>query len=319
MSNLLNSEDFGLKLYNRFPPTYLEEDAKVKFALKRYLQSLSDGGFKFIIDDSNGLIDLIDFQQTRPEVLPLLLEQFGLEVFHGIPEEFLRIIIPQMGKIWETKGTMKSIEFFTTLLSGIQTSIEFEYDEKDDLSLNIVLEMDYSVGDYVPDVERFNRLIDNVVPFYVDHDVIFRYYFECFATVKMQENLAYDIIHDNPKEHGRFFYKGVFDPNNIEPIFAHYIFGGTTFNSPNRQEDLADVFEDNIVYTISEAPKISCAEYTEDISPSIIVEEAGKPSVVESAKSKVGYMTEESSVFSIATFGESKFNELKYDYVTIDY
>ena len=45
MSNILNSEDFGLKIYNRFPPKYREDDVGQKLALKRYLQALSDGGF----------------------------------------------------------------------------------------------------------------------------------------------------------------------------------------------------------------------------------------------------------------------------------
>ena len=42
MSNILNSEDFGLKIYNRFPPKYREDDVGQNFALKRYLQALSE-------------------------------------------------------------------------------------------------------------------------------------------------------------------------------------------------------------------------------------------------------------------------------------
>ena len=51
MSNtLLSSEDFGLKIYERFPPAYREIDEHFNLALKRYLQSLSDGGFKYSIE-----------------------------------------------------------------------------------------------------------------------------------------------------------------------------------------------------------------------------------------------------------------------------
>ena len=42
MSNILNSKDFGLKIYNRFPPKYREDDVEQKYALKRYIQSLSE-------------------------------------------------------------------------------------------------------------------------------------------------------------------------------------------------------------------------------------------------------------------------------------
>ena len=83
MSKLLNSEDFGLTLYNTLPPLYRAEDEKVSFALKRYLQTVSDGGFKEIIDEINGLINLIDPEKTPSEVLPIMFEHYGLKIFNG--------------------------------------------------------------------------------------------------------------------------------------------------------------------------------------------------------------------------------------------
>ena len=64
-SNLLKSDDFGLKIYNRFPPAYREDDVKEKFALKRYLQVTGDGGFKYAIEDINGLTNIIDPKTTK--------------------------------------------------------------------------------------------------------------------------------------------------------------------------------------------------------------------------------------------------------------
>ena len=69
MSNILNSEDFGLKIYNRFPPKYREDDVGQKLALKRYLQALSDGGFRYIIQDTNGLLDIKDPSRTSLGIL----------------------------------------------------------------------------------------------------------------------------------------------------------------------------------------------------------------------------------------------------------
>ena len=37
---------------------YREDDAKVNFALKRYLQAVGDGGFKLAIDEWNGILDI---------------------------------------------------------------------------------------------------------------------------------------------------------------------------------------------------------------------------------------------------------------------
>ena len=77
MSNILNSEYFGLKIYNRFPPKYREDDVGQNFALKRYLQALSDGGFKYSIDEINGIADLKDPDKVDSKVLPILFKQIG--------------------------------------------------------------------------------------------------------------------------------------------------------------------------------------------------------------------------------------------------
>ena len=78
MANLLSEEDFGLKIYNRFPPKYREDDLGQKLALKRYLQALADGGFRYIIQDTNGLLDLKDPDKTSMDALYKLYEQYGL-------------------------------------------------------------------------------------------------------------------------------------------------------------------------------------------------------------------------------------------------
>ena len=96
MSNILNSEDFGLKIYNRFPPKYREDDVGQKLALKRYLQALSDGGFRYIIQDTNGLLDIKDPSRTSLDILLNLYKQYGLEVFNGIPENYLRSLLPYL-------------------------------------------------------------------------------------------------------------------------------------------------------------------------------------------------------------------------------
>ena len=121
MSNILNSEDFGLKIYNRFPPKYREDDVGQKYALKRYIESASEGGFKHAIDDVNGITNLIDPDKVSSTVLPTLFQQYGLEIFNGIPEEYLRYLLPKLGEAWSKKGSLSVIEFITSSLSGIKT------------------------------------------------------------------------------------------------------------------------------------------------------------------------------------------------------
>ena len=177
MSNILNSEDFGLKIYNRFPPKYREDDVGQNFALKRYLQALADGGFKYSIDEINGITHLIDPNKVDAKVLPVLFKHYGLEVFHGIPEEYLRYLLPRLGEAWEKKGSLSIIEFVTTALSGTKATTEVNYDPKDNPVIDIKLEMDYSLSEFVPDVEQFTRLLQNFIPFYCDMNLIYSYMF----------------------------------------------------------------------------------------------------------------------------------------------
>lgn len=178
MSNILSSEDFGLKLYNKFPPKYREDDVDQKFALKRYLQSASDGGFKPVIEDINGLTELINPSKTKKNILPILFRYYGLEVFNGIPESYLRYLLPKLGEAWSKKGSLSVVEFISSSLSGIKTSTEVVYDELGNPDIEVRLEMDYSMdGSYFPDIGQFKRLLENFIPFYCDLILLNSYLF----------------------------------------------------------------------------------------------------------------------------------------------
>lgn len=193
MSNILSSEDFGLKLYNKFPPKYREDDVDQKFALKRYLQSASDGGFKPVIEDINGLTELINPSKTRKNVLPILFRYYGLEVFNGIPESYLRYLLPKLGEAWSKKGSLSVVEFISSSLSGIKTSTEVVYDEFGNPDIEVRLEMDYSMdGSYFPDIGQFKRLLENFIPFYCDLILLNSYLFsESQSVVGSDSSLAH--------------------------------------------------------------------------------------------------------------------------------
>ena len=206
MSNILNSKDFGLKIYNRFPPKYREDDVEQKYALKRYIQSLSDGGFKYCIDEINGIIDLIDPYKTDSKVLPILFKQYGLEVFNGIPETYLRYLLPKLGEAWSKKGSLSVIEFITSSLSGIKTSTGISYDDSNNPIIDVKLEMDYNIGNYFPEVEQFNKLLTKFVPFYCDTNLIYSYLFYEEQVLRTKDIDCIDNITDIKDEIGQIPY-----------------------------------------------------------------------------------------------------------------
>ena len=195
MSNmLLDKNDFGLKLYNRFPPKYRQDDAMVNHSLKRYLQSLGDGGFRYAIEDVNGLLDLQNPETAPSKVLPLLFEQYGLELFNGIPETYLRYLLPKLSEAWKKKGNISVIEFIVSSLGGVKTETELTYDEGGFPFINVRLEMDYNLGSYFPDPEQFNRILEEFIPFYCDYLLIYSYLFHDVQKIVGKEALCFDEI-----------------------------------------------------------------------------------------------------------------------------
>lgn len=194
MSDILSSENFGLKLYNRFPTAYREDDAKVDFALERYLQALSDGGFKYAIDEINGITHIIDPSKADSKILPVLFKQYGLEIFNGIPENYLRYLLPKLGEAWSKKGSLSVVEFITSSLTGIKTSSFVEYDEAENPTVGVRLEMDYNIGDYFPEAGQFSRLLKNFIPFYCNLNLIYSYlFYEAGTVFGKEEGLEYNI------------------------------------------------------------------------------------------------------------------------------
>lgn len=204
MSKILSSENFGDKIYNRFPIKYREDDVLQDYALKRYIQSLSDGGFKYAIEDINGLMDLIDPDKVSYEVITLLFKQYGLEIFNGIPEQYLRYLLPKMGELWKNKGSISALEFLTSSISGIRTLTDVTYDAEDNPTINVKLEVDNNIGEYIPAIPQLKKLLENFIPFYCDLTLAYYYVFMESSILRCFFEESYDFINDLKEEYGNF-------------------------------------------------------------------------------------------------------------------
>lgn len=189
MSNLiLNSSDFGTKIYEKFPPKYREDDIGQKFALRRYLEAIGEGGFKYVIDDVNGLLDVVNPDTTEAQNLKYLLEQFGFNEYQGVPEKYFRYLIPQLGVAWSKKGTIDVIEFISSVLSGISADISV-VEENGVIKVKIVLEIEYDedTGRFTfPKITQFSQIIKRFLPFYVNGEVTYT-----AAEIKFDTKIVY--------------------------------------------------------------------------------------------------------------------------------
>lgn len=131
----IKSEDLLHILYNKkLPQIYREEDSKIKYPLKRYLESLIEGGFKGAIEDIEGLLSLTDIKSIPDEYFPYLCESFGIEYFPDIDVTYQRKFLLNLGELIRRRGTFSSIRFMVRALTGLESELSREGN-----TLNIVL------------------------------------------------------------------------------------------------------------------------------------------------------------------------------------
>lgn len=252
-----DNKDFGLKIYNKFPPMYREDDAKVNFALKRYLQAVGDGGFKLAIDEWNGLLDIYNPSNIDYNMLSILYEQFGFDLFYGIPEEYLRYLLPRLSEAWKKKGSLSVVEFVVSALSGIKTSTEVISDAQDNIQLNVRLEMDFNMGTFLPDPVQFKRILTKFVPFYLDSTLIYSYVFYESQKVLLAENYFFDEVKEDTKEYAFIpFDKGT----RFMPVFNQlgYLLNDNLYTNGTKTFDIdPDTFTDIISMLYSETQTLS--------------------------------------------------------------
>lgn len=182
MNDILNEKDFGLKIYNRFPKCYQEEDIYQNYSLKRYLGALAEGGYKPIIEDINRLNNLINSDKIDLKYLDILYAQYGFDMslIRDMPETFLRKFLLQLGVAYQKKGSTDIIEFVSSTISGIKTKVETSSED----NVSIKLEMDYSLGNNFPEASQLLKLIREFTPFYLTLALLYQYVYTESADLK---------------------------------------------------------------------------------------------------------------------------------------
>lgn len=243
---IMNSEGFGLKIYERFPPRYQEDDADNRFALRRYLDACGDGGFKYNIDEWNGILDFANPDQATPQALPLLYEQYGLPIFNGIPEQYLRYLLPRLGRAWQKKGGLDVIEFVASALAGVRTSTVVRYDQDNNVDVDLRLEMDYALGDYFPDTKQLYRLLEKFLPFYLGMTIIYVYVFHDEFSIHGEDTPRFDVVTYTTNEKGLLYSSGLRLAPMTFPPDPHGLNVDFILNQYERVAPDPDPFWDNI-------------------------------------------------------------------------
>lgn len=153
-------------LYNRkLPQVYRDEDKKIGYPLKRYLESLIEGGFCGSINDIEGVMLLIDPENIPEKFFPYLYESFGLEYFPDIDIVYQRKFLMNIGELIRRRGTFSSVQFLIKVLTGLEAELSC-----DGNTLTIILSAK-TLGQ-IDDIETSMRVINNFIktqiPYYIN-------------------------------------------------------------------------------------------------------------------------------------------------------
>lgn len=140
----ITSKDLLTLLYDRkLPQVYRDEDKSLGLPLKRYLESLIDGGYRGTIEDIESMAYLVDPEKIPDKFLPYLCESFGLTYFPDIDTSYQRKFLMNIGEVIKRRGTFSSIHYMIRVLTGLESELSVEITEDDQgrsrYALNVVL------------------------------------------------------------------------------------------------------------------------------------------------------------------------------------
>jgi phage tail-like protein len=131
------TKSFGEYMYERLPAVYRDLDEEQDKQLKRYLESIAEGSFTPIVQDTLKIMDLLDADKCPSQYLPMLCENFGVEYYPNIGEAFQRKFLKNFVELNIRKGTASCIEYLVRELSGYEVSVSMD-DEDEKLVVTIV-------------------------------------------------------------------------------------------------------------------------------------------------------------------------------------
>lgn len=313
----LNSKDFGLKIYNKFPASYREDDFKVNLALKRYMQSISDGGFKHVIDDINKMTSLVNPNTCSMDILKALFNQYGFTDIYNVPEDYLRFLLPMLSTAWGKKGSISVVESIISIISGIDARTDIEYRADGSIHVTIRLEMDFELSDYFPDTKQFHRIAKSFLPFYTDNSILYSYVYYENQTVHLVEEYPYlTVIRENVLETPSLActesgYKGFISQSVNEAAGITCAIRDLLSFPPIYEEkeiSVTDVLGSTIIRGMHyEPPHIPITEKFSDYIRSAVFQESGVIALSESTIDSTSLMDSDPISLRVSEFNEDSF------------
>lgn len=270
MANLLDSTTFGDFLYNKFPSVYRQADQENKLFLKRYFDALTEGGFSSVIEEVNGLTNLIDPRESDEEFLPTLYESYGVTVFNGLPIKFLRGLFPYLNSLFARKGSDSVISYMSSIILGANVKVEKDLDFKHNYLLHLYVDVDSRVEDDFPNTDQLERILEFFLPFFCRLALSYASFDTDIIEVSFFDIYSWDHIYETTHSHTNFVvvngeyihYKGVL--NDPMCLLNDSFYLSSTNDGNDINLNIEEIHEDEFIESLNETTSLTGGEKEEN-------------------------------------------------------
>ena len=198
MSKLLDSDKFWENIYDRFPETYKRDDSYTRYSLKRFIKTAGEG-FKVATNEINGITNLRDSANVDSKFLYAVYKNHGMELFNGLPEEYIRNLVNMINPSFSRKGSISSIEYLCSVISGIVCEVDLSRFD-DNNKVNLIIDMDFDQSAKFPNMEQLKRVVKEFLPFYCNISYVLTYSFYDSTTLAMSDSRSDIVVHQGIDE-----------------------------------------------------------------------------------------------------------------------
>ena len=116
-------------LFDRLPEIYRKIDfLEGDNTLKRYLDALDEGGFRYINLDIEKLYNILSIEKAPQELIPIIGNMLGYKYVNEVDDRTQRKIVENLVELYKRKGTKSAINFIIREFTEYDTKlIQTEY------------------------------------------------------------------------------------------------------------------------------------------------------------------------------------------------
>lgn len=178
--------------YQKLPEVYRVFDEPLGKPLYRYLQSMLEGGYADLVNNTTkgyrgieNLLELVDPRTCPDEFLPYYCKSMGIDWFPDLITEergtyYLRTFLGNVGEIYKRRGTNSVVKYIAKVLTEMDVKLRYERvfnSDKTTRARILWVELQAHTQEEIDKVgissKVIKRYVDTQIPYYITSAIIY--------------------------------------------------------------------------------------------------------------------------------------------------